>query len=207
MDIGDEARAGVRKATQAELLPVAQALGEAFSRDPVFRWFLRDDPRIGHVSERFFDYGLRRIWAPHDEIYTTSQFAGGAVWEKPGRAQTSVLRQVMSLPSFVAIFRRHLPRMLRAVTIMERTHPHDVAHYYLPFVGVSPRHQGHGIGSALLQPVLARCDQEGVPAYLEATSPRNRALYLRHGWQDRGGPLTLGKGAPPIWPMWREPAS
>ena len=35
----------------------------------------------------------------------------------------------------------------------------------------------------LLEPDLRRCDQDGVPAYLEATSPLNRAFYARNGFE------------------------
>jgi len=43
-----------------------------------------------------------------------------------------------------------------------------------------------------------------VPAYLEATSPRNRALYERHGFKVTEE-FTLGPGSPPLWRMWRPP--
>jgi hypothetical protein len=33
-----------------------------------------------------------------------------------------------------------------------------------------------------MAPVLARCDREGMRAYLDATSQRNRRLYERHGF-------------------------
>ena len=60
-------------------------------------------------------------------------------------------------------------------------HP-DQPHWYLPVIGTQPDMQGQGHGSALLRPVLEICDRTGVPAYLEATTERNRALYARHGF-------------------------
>ena len=45
-----------------------------------------------------------------------------------------------------------------------------------------------------------------MPAYLEASSPRNRALYERHGFAVTEE-FFLGKGSPPLWRMWREPVS
>ena len=42
-----------------------------------------------------------------------------------------------------------------------------------------------------------------MPAYHEASSPRNRALYERHGYVTQGE-FTLPDG-PPLWPMWRDP--
>jgi hypothetical protein len=45
---------------------------------------------------------------------------------------------------------------------------------------------------------------EGSPAYLEATSRRNRALYERHGFVTIGE-LTVAD-CPPLYAMWRPPA-
>ena len=83
-------------------------------------------------------------------------------------------------------------------------HPAGRAHEYLWMIGVTPEHQGEGIGSALVQHVLDRCDREGLPAYLEASSARSRGLYERLGFELTGRPLDLPNG-PQMWPMWREP--
>ena len=42
-----------------------------------------------------------------------------------------------------------------------------------------------------------------IPAYLEANDPRNRDLYLRHGYTSR--PEIRLPGGPPLWPLWRAP--
>jgi GNAT superfamily N-acetyltransferase len=71
-------------------------------------------------------------------------------------------------------------------------------------LGTAPAHQGKGVGSALMQPVLRICDEEGIPAYLESSKKANLAFYRRHGFVERD-PLHVPDGGPPIWPMWREP--
>ena len=76
-------------------------------------------------------------------------------------------------------------------------------HWYLPLAGVDPPSQGHGLGSTLLRHGLQAVDQSGLPAYLEATSPRNRDLYARHDFEEIG---VIQHGAsPPMWPMLRQP--
>ena len=70
------------------------------------------------------------------------------------------------------------------------------------FLGVVPGARGRGLGGALLRDRLVRADAEGMPAYLEASSPRSRALYERHGFRATGDPIHLPDG-PPLWPMWR----
>jgi hypothetical protein len=53
--------------------------------------------------------------------------------------------------------------------------------------------------------MLERCDRERLPAFLEPSTPRNRALYERHGFTVTEE-FRLGRSAPPQWRMWREPA-
>jgi ribosomal protein S18 acetylase RimI-like enzyme len=79
-------------------------------------------------------------------------------------------------------------------------HPSE-PHWYLPLIGVDPAYQGRGLGSELLSRGLARCDRDGVPAYLEATSLRSVSLYERFGFETAGQIQT--KTSPPIVPMIR----
>ncbi len=194
----------VRRARAAELPRLASALALAFEDDPPTSWVLRFDPRRRRMLEQSFLLYLRTLWFAQDECYTTGSVIGAAIWERPGQWQVPVWRQLTLLPPMALIFRRQLPRMLDAVRTLERGHPRE-HHYYLPFLGVEPRWQGRGIGAALLAPVLGRCDAEGVPAYLEASTPRNRALYERLGFAVTDE-ISLGAGAPPVWRMWRAPA-
>lgn len=58
----------------------------------------------------------------------------------------------------------------------------------------------------MLDPVLARADQEGVAAYLESSKEPNLAYYERHGFV-RTDVLEPVPGGPPVWTMWREPTA
>jgi ribosomal protein S18 acetylase RimI-like enzyme len=197
--------ASVRKATTAEIPAVAVALAQAFHEDPVFTWVLSADPKRARMLRRGFELFLRKVWMEHEETYTTAGVAGAAVWEPPDQWKLSPGRQLRLAPAMVAVFRRRLPRVLSALAALEASHPTG-PHYYLPFVGVAPRWQGRGLGGALLAPILQRCDTERVPAFLEASTPRNRALYERHGFEVMEE-FRLGRSAPPQWRMWREPSA
>jgi GNAT superfamily N-acetyltransferase len=65
-----------------------------------------------------------------------------------------------------------------------------------------PCRQGQGHGSALLRHALERCDRDHLPAYLDATNPRNISLYERHGFE-RLGRIQVGT-SPPLVPMLRK---
>jgi len=206
-DIAAAAReaGSVRKTTADEVPQLAAVLARAFYDDPALAWVIPDASRRLKIAERGFGLYLRKLWFAQDECYTTDAIAGAVVWELPGQWKVGVVQQLGLLPSMVAIYGRWLPRLMRAIAALESTHPEE-PHYYLPFVGVAPEWQGRGLGAALIRPILDRCDQEGVPAYLEASTPRNRALYERHSFEVTEE-FGLGKGSPPLWRMWRKPAS
>ncbi|MEV0587039.1 GNAT family N-acetyltransferase [Nonomuraea sp. NPDC050310] len=79
-----------------------------------------------------------------------------------------------------------------------KNHPHE-PHHHLAFLAVHPESQGRGLGSRLMEHHHAELG--GLPAYLEASSPSSRALYLRHGYEPRET-FALPDGTL-FWPMWR----
>ena len=193
----------VRKAEPADLAPIAKAMASAFYDDPVASWLFEDDARRMRQLERGFALFMRRLYLRAGHCYTTEHAAGGALWLPAGRWRSGPVAQLRVLAGLVGICGRGLPRFLRYSQLLDSKHPRD-DHYYLPFMGVEPGCQGRGIGSALLRPVLDRCDSESVAAYLEASSPRNRDLYSRHGFELLEE-VELAAGGPVHWLMRREP--
>jgi GNAT superfamily N-acetyltransferase len=184
---------------------VARALAQAFVADPHFSWIVRDERERLQRLDRAFALFIRRIWLPQNEGYTHDRVLGGALWMPPGTWHLSLWSQLLMTPATIRVLREDAWRLLRAVTFIERKHPPTPAHWYLPIIGVASEWQGRGFGAALMRPVLDRCDHERMPAYLEASSPRNRSLYERHGFKVMEECRYASDG-PPMWRMWREPA-
>ncbi len=200
----DGERDVVRNVTPADVPRVAEAMARAFYDDPVVGgWCLTDESTRLRRLQRGFELFLRRVYLRHGQCYTTDGLAGGALWVPPGSWKLGAVEQLQLLPRMARVHGGALPRILRVLGFLEARHPHE-PHYYLPFIGVDPAWQGRGLGSALLRPVLERCDREAIPAYLEASSERNRSLYERHGF-GAVEEVALPGGGPPMWLMWREP--
>ena len=64
---------------------------------------------------------------------------------------------------------------------MAEHHPNQ-PHWYLPLIAADPNWIGQGLGALLMKHALRRCDEEGIPAYLESSNPRNISLYERLGF-------------------------
>jgi GNAT superfamily N-acetyltransferase len=192
----------VRKAEPGEARTISRALADAFQEDPVLSWLIRDASRRPRILAGNFNLLLERVWLEHEETYTTHSAAGAAIWAPPGTWKVGIARQLAIIPRALAIWGRLTPRAVRTLWQVERGHP-EQDHYYLAVLGVERGSQGRGLGSLLMHPVLERCDAERVPAYLEASSPRNRSLYERHGFEVTE--VFELADAPPVWGMWRDP--
>jgi GNAT superfamily N-acetyltransferase len=194
----------VRKATSADVPVLSSVLARAFDGDPPMQWFLPDAASRVERAEMLFDVMLRRLHLTRDECFTTEDVRGGALWVPPGSRRLGLLEQLRLLPSMMRVFGWGLGRAQRGLTVIESGHPRK-PHYYLDTLGVGPEWQGQGLGSALLGPVLERCDSERMPAYLNAGSQRSRNLYLRHGFEVMEE-FRLPEDGPPLWRMWRNPS-
>ena len=195
----------VRRVSHSDVPRIARALARAFEDDPVMSWVFRDDSeRLSRLGRGFALY-LRRLWLPHDECYLIDgRRSGAALWLPPGKWRLSPAAQLRLLPHLLRATGRNFTRLARVLHTMEVRHPEDPHHFYLAVLGVEPELQGRGFGSSLLQPVLRRCDDEGIPAFLESSKRRNIVFYERHGFRVVEE-IQLPGGGPPLWPMWRDP--
>lgn len=94
-------------------------------------------------------------------------------------------------------------RFMRVVAKIEKAHPEE-PHWYLAGLGTDPPKQRSGLGTTLLAPVLAHCNADKVPAYLETQKPENVPYYERFGFRVTGE-IDITEGGPHVWLMWRDP--
>lgn len=190
----------VRPATADDLGEIGRALTRAFHDDPLGIWLMPDDEVRWKRSPASFRVQARNAMEKGG-VWTTDDLIGAALWSAPGRWKDTARQVVRQLPSLVALG-RNVPRALRVFRRLEQRHPSE-AHWYLDVVGIDPDHQGRGAGTALLRPVLDRCDDEGVPAYLVSSNLANVPFYERLGFRPTDE-LAIPDG-PTLYPMWRDP--
>lgn len=179
-------------------------LSAAFADDPVFTWIEPDPAARRAVLPEVFA-GLAAAFARHDATHVArvdGVTAGAALWAPPGADAVHPDDAPVLDDALAGLAPSAVERFGACVEAFGAARPEEPA-WYLGFLGAAPAHQGRGVGSALLRTVLDRCDRQGEPAFLEATSPRNRVLYERHGFRLlREIPLPEG---PPGYAMWRRP--
>ncbi|MEU8772838.1 GNAT family N-acetyltransferase [Streptomyces sp. NPDC048606] len=191
----------IRQADRSERDEVARLLDEAFRDDPVSGWVFPDPEHRAAVHGRFLGVFVDVALA-EGRIDRAADGSAAALW--------------LRIPAGEPEGEDEIPAKMRAVAdpdnercelvgrLTGAVHPTAEEHEYLLMIAVEPGRQGEGLGTELMRPVLERCDRDGVPAYLEASSERSRRLYERLGFAFTGEAVRLPEG-PLMWPMWRKP--
>lgn len=164
---------------------MAGTLSRAFAHDPFYSFLAGDAPERGQRMLDGWSGILRFGSAGLTETYTTDDHAGVALWIPPGHRGPSIIDSLRMMPSIARLAGwRRLRMVTNAMGALEERHKHHApqAHFYLSALGVEPAQQGEGIGTALMEPVLERCQRDGIPAYLETATARNVLLYERLGF-------------------------
>jgi ribosomal protein S18 acetylase RimI-like enzyme len=175
----------VRRATEADIPAMAATLSRAFVHDPFYVFLAGDAPERNQRMRDGWTGILRFNSADLAETYTTDEHAGVALWIPPGHEGPSVLDSLRLMPAIARLAGwRRLRTVTNAIGALEERHAHHAPtpHFYLSALGVEPDQQGEGIGTALMRPVLDRCDRDRIPAYLETATGRNVLLYERLGF-------------------------
>ena len=192
----------VRRATRADIPQLAATLASAFDGYPWTDWAVPADNHQGRL-ETIFTHDLTDMGLAHGETWTTDDAASVAVWIPPKEQQTAEIDWEAHGERVMPLFGDRLARIEAGDALIMPLRPRRPC-WYLATLGTRPERQGEGLARAVLAPVLARCDAEGLPALTETTTPENVRFYERLGFTVLHQ-VTLPEDGPPLWILWREP--
>jgi ribosomal protein S18 acetylase RimI-like enzyme len=179
---------------------LAALMGSAFMRDPVSRWLFPDETDRAVRHPAFFQVLLDQA-VTRGTVHRTADYTAVALWLMVGPGGPFATTRSAEAALMEACGPNY-DRFRDLDYLMQLHHPASGRHAYLPFIAVAPERWGQGIGTVLLRHRLSQLDLAGLPAYLEASSNRSRALYQRLGFQPTTDTLNL-PGGPSLFPMWR----
>ena len=196
--------AACRHATRADLPTMVEAMVAGFHEDPLYVWLYPDaaerPERLRETFELICDLAL-----PHGHLYTNAERSAAAAWTTP---DVPLVDDVQG-ERFLDMIERHVgERALHVAEGMGHTEAERPAgpHFALHSLSVDAAVQDTGVGSALVAPVLARCDEDGLPAHLTSSAARNVPFYERLGFAVTAE-VTLPGDGPVMRAMIRQPAS
>lgn len=192
-----------RSADASDVQRIVSLLTETFAEDPWARCLFPDPGRRRVLLPAYFAVTVQDLLTRGDS-YLNLERTGvrlfvPAASPRPSPPQAQRLRQSLRAATQEYAETHVLPLF----DFLDQLHPRDTPHYFLVYAAVDRAHQGRGIGSGLLRPILRRCDQERVGAYAECTTAGSRRLLQRHGFLSLPE-VTLPDGTR-IHPVWRDP--
>jgi ribosomal protein S18 acetylase RimI-like enzyme len=198
---------------QSRIDTAAEVAAKAFADDPVFGYLIPKEQEfrlqaLTWLMSRTIAYCVQQGY-----VYTTSNLQGVAAWLSPGGFSSHPLQllqmlwqlQLYTLPFQVGWSR--LGQWLNVLAATEKAHHQDMGnspHWYLGIMVVHPDSQGQGLGSQLLQPILQRASQQGLPCYLVTFTESAVRFYQKNGFEVVRHQL-LAPNAPPFWALKRNP--
>lgn len=190
-----------------QLDQASEVLGRAFHNDQGLEYLVPNEAKRARLIPSFVNRVVHYCLL-YGEVYTTLAVEGVACWLPPDRPKPTHIRMLRTglLTGSLKFGWTGLRKLIDIANHIEKVHRQSVPgpHWYLWWLGVEPEHQGKGIGGALMRPILASADAEGLPCYLETDNEMNVPFYRKHGFE------VVNEGEVPkhglwFWAMAREP--
>lgn len=164
----------VIRAGEPDLDVLSQVITDAFFDLAPSRWLIACPGARRRVFPGYFRLSVEHALAS-GIVHTNAGRNATALW-LPGGPDAPALRDGYAerLAAETSPWTSHFLAFDRT---LDQHHPSGIRHHYLAILAVHPGQQGRGIGTALLDDHHATMEDEGLPAYLEASSPRAFACY------------------------------
>ncbi len=167
--------------------PASATLALAFRNYAMLQYTFPDETErermVPYYCQMVLYYGIR-----YGEVYaTSSDFEGVAAWITSNHYPMTFWKIMRSVPMSVvrAFGKAGASRMKhpgKHIDAMHKCHA-PFKHWFLLIAGVVPQFQGNGYASKLMQPMLHRMDEEGLPCYTETMDERNVSLWGHFGFR------------------------
>ncbi|WP_188930191.1 GNAT family N-acetyltransferase [Puia dinghuensis] len=161
---------------------VVDILSASFDQNQSVNYVIQQDrsrkKRISRLMKYSFEY-----CSLFGEIFLSDDKSACALAILPDRKKTTLKSIFLDIElALSCIGLGNLQKALKREAKIKAVHPTG-PFYYLWFIGVRPEAQNRGIGSSLLEEILAESDAIQRPLYLETSTTRNLPWYKKFGFE------------------------
>jgi GNAT superfamily N-acetyltransferase len=173
----------IRKARANDRAAVIDVLTRAFETDPIIRFQFQDNATYSVRAAAFFGHYFD-VRIEGGEIFVADDIDGVALWSPPGgnRLGADAVAHDWALHVVPVLASGELARYDAFKHELDAMTPSE-PHWYLGLLGTRPDRQRRGVARGLLEPMLARADDEHLPVFLETGARGNIAFYERFGFE------------------------
>ena len=187
----------MRPVSVNEIPTLANFISTGYYHDKFFKWCVPDDSMRQKIVANYYEIYLSEagcvadiaedksgtmigatVWLPHD--------VGGGMYDEIDR-----------------IVGEFAPQFRAVSDASHANEPKDMAFYQLVGFVTAKEAQGQGVGTAMLKHNLDKFDAQGIPTYLEASTPyHGGGVYGRFGYRPFGELMVFNKNVI-LYPLWR----
>jgi len=193
----------VRLATRADVPRMAATLSQAY---PDYRWTSWALPEDG-LTQRLSRWS--ELWGALVPVlagtaWVTEDVSSVAAWVAPDAGEPAADLQAVIDRDRPRVFGARQPVVLASERLGALGRPPE-PHWWLHAVGTRPAARHAGLGTAVLQPALDRCDADGVPAVATVYTSTVVRWLQRSGFAVAHATRTAVDHELPIWTLVRQP--
>lgn len=172
----------MRKATPSDKSHIVNLLAKSFDDNKSVNYVAKQDRHRVARIKRLMGYSFDRCYT-FGEVWMSDDQQACALIEFPEQKHSSLRTQWWDLKlALTVIGLNRVGAVLKRDAMIKANHP-PAPIAYLWFLGVSKTVQGKGVGSALMREVIAKCDRDNRPIYLETSMLRNLPFYKKLGFE------------------------
>jgi ribosomal protein S18 acetylase RimI-like enzyme len=188
----------VKQYDSSDFDAAVSVLGDAFVTDSLH--VAAFGPERLDQNQLFFRIGLEKIFTKHARVALVNGELHGYAHFAPSPSCLPPPDQVEAATTpILKPLGEAAPRVIQWLSSWCRHDPAE-PHSHLGPIGVSPKVQGMGVGTALMNSYIDHLQTEGIAGYLETTSKKNVEFYRRFGFEVQREEEVIGT---PNWYMWR----
>jgi len=200
--------ANLVRLNDAQIPAAAATLARAFHDDPLMLYAIPDPAERARLLPEVYAR-MVRFGTLAGEVYVTAGALDGvALWLPPNAKWTRENIEASGMHQMSSLIGDDAYQRYREVVGREwqaRERDMTGACWYLFLLGVEPSSQRHGLGGAMMRPVLERARVEQVACYLETENQRNVAFYLKQGFEMIVNGEEAGASGVRFWTFRRQP--
>lgn len=181
----DRVSAHITTLVDAQVPAAGATLARAFHDDPLMVYAIPDAADRARILPEVYVRMVRFGLLAGEVLATPGVPDGVALWLPPNAKWTRENMQAAGMHEMPTLIGDDAYQRYREVVGREwQARERDMVGpcWYLFILGVEPRRQRRGLGSALMHPVLDRADKANVACYLETENERNVPFYKKQGF-------------------------
>ncbi len=161
---------------------IVDILTKSFETNKSVNYIVKQDAKRTNRIKALMDYSFEVCFL-FGSVYLSDDNNACALVLYPDNKSTTIKSILLDVKLILAcVGLENIKRTLKREAMIKKVQPKELM-YYLWFIGVDPVYQNKGIGSELLNALIADCKLKKRPIYLETSTLKNLPWYEKFGFK------------------------